>query len=80
MSYANDDIIYALESEGYEVWDYGDTLHVQAYETVRSGSYGVSYAMPNDAMADDIYEIASMYAAVTVHILEQNRIVVVEVL
>lgn len=80
MSYANDDIIYALESEGYEAEDYGQTIHVYTYDFVSPGPGGTAYLMPNENMADDIYDIASMYAAVNVHIDRQSKIVVVELL
>ena len=79
MRYANDDIIYALESEGYEAEDYGQTIHVYTYDFVSPGPGGTSYMMPNDNMADDIYDIASMYAAVNVHIDCQGFVTVREI-
>ena len=75
-----DDIIHDLESEGYEVLDYGQTLHVYVYDTVGLGPGGIYYMMPNENMADDIYDIASMYASVHVEIDRQSRVVLVEVL
>lgn len=74
----NDDIIYALESEGYEAEDYGQTIHVWTYDYVSPGPGGTDYLMPNENMADDIYDIASMYAAVDVFINKQSKIVVIE--
>jgi len=73
-----DDIIYALESEGFEVSEYGDSLHVYAYDYVSPGPGGTSLLMPHEDMADEIYEIASMYDAVNVFIDKQSKIVVVE--
>ena len=75
---ANEDIIYALENEGYEAADYGDSIHVWTYDYVSPGPGGTAYLMPNENMADDIYDIASMYAAVDVFIIEQSKIVVIE--
>jgi hypothetical protein len=74
------DMIHDLESEGYEVLDYGQTLHVYVYDTVSPGPGGIYYMMPNENMADDIYDIASMYASVHVEIDRQSRVVLVEVL
>lgn len=69
----NDDIIYALEREGYECFDYGQTIHVQAIDSRGDN------VMPDEDMADDIYEIASMYDSVDVFIQRQIATVVVEV-
>ena len=75
----NEDIVYALESEGYEAADYGESIHVWTYDYVSPGPGGTAYLMPNDNMADDIYEIASMYDSVDVFIDRQSKVVVVEV-
>ena len=69
----NNDIIYALEAEGYECFDYGQTIHVQAIDSRGNN------VMPTEDMADDIYDIASMYDSVDVFIQRQTAIVVIEV-
>lgn len=66
-------MIYALEAEGYECFDYGQTIHVQAIDSRGDN------VMPDEDMADDIYEIASMYDSVDVFIMRQDKIVVIEV-
>lgn len=76
MSYVNEDIIYALESEGYEAADYGQTIQVYTYDFVGPGPGGTGYMMPHEDMVDDIYDIASQYAAVDVYVDRQSKVVV----
>ena len=76
-----DDISYELEGNGYDVTDEGgNTLFVSVLDTVSPGPGGIYNMMPNENMLDDIYETASMYAAVNVFIDRGARGVVVEVL
>lgn len=44
MNAAIDDAIYALEMEGFDVYDYGNTLQVTMRDTTRGGS-GAGYNM-----------------------------------
>ena len=74
---AYDEIAMALEREGYEVESYNDSIHVYVLDTVSPGPGGIYNMMPSQDMADDIYEIASMYDAVDVHIDRQSKVVVV---
>lgn len=55
------DIIHALESEGYLVYEDGNVLNVQ----VPDGKSRLKRIEPY--ILNDIYEIASMYDAVTVY-------------
>lgn len=74
-------IIYELELEGYDVTqEDAQTLFVSTLDFVSPGPGGLYNMMPNENMADNIYEIASDYAAVNVSIDRGAKGVVVEVL
>jgi len=59
MTHTVDNIIHALEREGYDVYEDGNLLYVQVPD-------GNLAKLITDAHLDDIYDIASLYDSVDV--------------